>query len=326
YCYEKQFTHVHSATPGPIGLAALIIARILRLPVFGTYHTALPQYASMLTGDPSMEDLMWKYSLWYYNQMDTVYAPSRATGEELAARGIRKEKIRLYSRGIDIRRFHPSKRNGFFKSRFNVGGEEIKLLYVGRVSREKDLPLLVESFRTLVKNRAGIRLIVVGDGPYLTEMQAALRGLPVTFTGFLEGEDLAQAYASGDIFIFPSTTDTFGNVVLEAQASGLPVLVTDRGGPRENMIPGKTGFIVPAGDGRSFTEKAMLLINEPGLLAKMKREARRYMENRSFEASYMELWESYRTCDPCRENEGEPGPERLDPDVSAGSGRAGAFS
>ncbi|MFZ7113625.1 MAG: glycosyltransferase [Desulfatiglandales bacterium] len=219
YCYAQNFTHIHAATPGPIGLAALAIARILKLPIYGTYHTALPQYASQLTEDRAMEELMWKYVVWYYNQMDVVYVPSLASGAELEARGIIASKIRHYPRGIDIERFHPSKRNGFFQSHFDLQEEELKILYVGRISIEKDMPLLEEAFRKITLQRSGLRLIVVGEGPYLEDMQKEMRGLSATFTGYLSGEDLAEAYASCDIFAFPSATDTFGNVVLEAQAS-----------------------------------------------------------------------------------------------------------
>ncbi|MFO7738055.1 MAG: glycosyltransferase [Desulfatiglandaceae bacterium] len=292
YCYTENFTQIHSATPGPIGLAALAIARILKLPIFGTYHTALPQYASFLTEDSAMEELMWKFSIWYYNQMDVVYVPSMATGRELEEKGIRKEKIVFYPRGIDLDHFHPSKRNGFFRNRFGLDTEELKLLYVGRVSKEKNMPFLVEAFKQLAVQRSDIRLIVVGDGPYLAEMQAVLSGLPATFTGFLSGEGLAQAYASSDLFVFPSTTDTFGNVVLEAQASGLPVIVTDEGGPKENLVPDRTGFVVPARTDL-FIQAVLKLADHPALLADMKRHAREYMESRSFESAYIQLWDSY---------------------------------
>ena len=298
YCCQEQFTHIHSATPGPIGLAALAIAGIMRLPIFGTYHTALPQYISQLTEDLSMEELAWKYLVWYYNKMDAVYVPSHASGEELVAKGIHKEKVRFYPRGIDVERFHPSRRNGFFKGRFGITEDELKLLYVGRVSKEKNLKLLVEGFKKLAGMRRGVHLIVIGDGPYLGEMQEALKGLPATFTGFLEGEDLAQAYASGDVFLFPSMTDTFGNVVLEAQASGLPVVVTDQGGPKENLIDSQTGFVVPGDDTEAFLNASLKLIDNPVLLQQMKQDARQYAEHRSFESAYMRLWESYRCVEP----------------------------
>ena len=126
-------------------------------------------------------------------------------------------------------------------------------------------------------------------------MKVDLNGLPAIFTGFLEGDELAQAYASADIFIFPSTTDTFGNVVLEAQASGVPVIVSDEGGPKENLIPDKTGFIVPARNPEALSKAVFKLMNNPQRLKEMKQNARSYTEDRSFESAYTKLWESYRT-------------------------------
>ena len=293
YCYEEGFTSVHTATPGPVGLAALAVAKILGVPIFGTYHTAVPQYTALLTNDNGMGELMWKYMIWYYGQMDRVYVPSRATGEELCERGIGEDRIRIYPRGIDTDRFHPSRRNGFIANHYGVKDGILKLLYVGRISREKDLPLLADLIRRLSGIRKSVHTIVVGDGPYLPEMKSETAGLPVTYTGFLDKQDLAEVYASSDIFLFPSATDTFGNVVLEAQASGLPVIVTDRGGPCENMIPDRTGYVVPAGDVEAFLESVLKLIDSPSLLSKLRNNARAYMEERSFKAAYQELWSSY---------------------------------
>lgn len=293
YCYEQGFTHIHSATPGPMGLAALAIARILKLPIYGTYHTALPQYAHQLSDDNSLEDLVWHYVIWYYNQMDVVYVPSHATGKELSAKGVDAQKIRFYPRGTDTERFHPSNRNGFFKKRIPLATDPLLLLYVGRISKEKNLPVLVSAFQQVARQRSDVHLVVVGDGPYFSEMKAALTGLPATFTGILDGEDLTQAYASSDLFVFPSTTDTFGNVVLEAQASGIPVIVTDQGGPQENLIPEKTGLIIPANDADILSETVLRLAGDRERLTRMKHQARQYMETRSLEAAYLQLWNSY---------------------------------
>ncbi|MBN1850648.1 MAG: glycosyltransferase [Deltaproteobacteria bacterium] len=293
YCYQENFTHIHSATPGPLGIAALIISRILQIPIYGTYHTALPQYTSTLTGDFALEEMMWRYSVWYYNQMDAVYVPSRATGKELAGKGVHKEKIVFYPRGIDVERFHPSKRNGFFRKRLDLEDKDQKLLYVGRVSREKNLPFLAQAFKKLTEIRKGVHLVIVGDGPYMQEMKQELMGWPASFTGYLDGEDLAQAYASSDIFVFPSTTDTFGNVVLEAQASGIPVIVTNEGGPQENLIPEKTGFILSGNDTNAWVQTVAGLLNDPARLESMKIEARRYMNDRSFDTAFLALWNSY---------------------------------
>ena len=281
------------ATPGPLGLTALVIARILNLPLWGTYHTALPQYTLYLTEDGLMVDLMWKYIIWFYNQLDAVFVPSRSTGEELAQKGVDIHKVKVYPRGVDIELFHPAHRNGFLRDRFQIG-DGIKLLYVGRISKEKNLELLARVFLSLLPSHPDIHLVMVGNGPYCAEMHKNLEGTPCTFTGFLEGEDLAAVYASCDLFLFPSTTDTFGNVVLEAQASGLPVIVTDAGGPKENIIPGETGFVVAGGDEASFLSAIKGLLNNPEQRKRMGQAARRYAQGRSYEIAFQAAWEMYR--------------------------------
>jgi glycosyltransferase involved in cell wall biosynthesis len=296
YCYDQGFNHIHVATPGPIGLAGLAIARILKLPVSGTYHTAIPQYAQNLTGDEVIEDIAWKYMLWFYEQMDTVYAPSQSTRKELVQKGVKADKVRVYPRGIDIELFNPAKSNGYFdKNHAEISMDGcLKLLYVGRVSKEKNLHLLLEAFKGLVKANPKVVLIVTGDGPYLEEMQVKAKGLPCLFTGYVRGEKLADLYAACELFVFPSTTDTFGNVVLEAQASGLPVIVTDKGGPRENLVPGKTGIVVKADDKGGLFRAMHDLCCDPERLTQMGRSARRYMENRSFDRAFIQTWEMYK--------------------------------
>jgi glycosyltransferase involved in cell wall biosynthesis len=292
HVYEQGYTMIHTATPGPVGLCALAVARCLNLPILGTYHTQFPQYTAQLTGDPNIGELTWHYVTWYYSQLDKVYVPSAETGEELIGRGISRDKITLYPRGVDGERFNPRRRRRFFQERYGVG-DEVKLLYVGRVSREKNLPLLAEAFRELAARITDVHLLVVGDGPYLEDMRQDLAGCPVTFTGYLEGTDLAEAYASADLFVFPSTTDTFGNVVLEAQASGLPVVVTDQGGPRENLIPGRTGLVVPGGDVPALIEAIDQLVSDPDRRRKMGQAAREYMRPRTFEGAFLEQWRLY---------------------------------
>ena len=292
YCNSQGFNHIQTATPGPIGLAGLAISRFLKLPISGTYHTEIPQYVQILTGSHFMEELAWKFVLWYYDQMDWIYTPSKSTRDELIAKGISGDKIHVYPRGIDSHRFHPSKRNGFYQ-KWKCAGESIKLVYVGRVSKEKNLHLLVQAYRCLAESYDNLLLTVVGEGPYVTEMIKETTGLPCLFTGRLEGDDLDAVYASSDIFIFPSTTDTFGNVVLEAQASGLPVIVTDKGGPVENVIHQKTGLVVKADSVQSIVDATASLVNDPVKRREMGAAARIYMESRSFEVAFNETWKMY---------------------------------
>ncbi len=292
YCHQQGFNHIHTATPGPIGLAALAIAQFLKIPISGTYHTEIPQYVQILTGSGFMEELAWKFVLWYYDQLDLIYAPSKSTRDELVSKGINPEKIQIYPRGIDIQRFDPSKRNGFFK-RWDCAEHTIKLLYVGRVSKEKNLHLLAQAYRQLLEHASSALLTIVGDGPYLEEMMQTTADLPCLYTGRLEGDDLADAYASSDIFIFPSTTDTFGNVVLEAQASGMPVIVTDQGGPMENVIPQRTGLVVKGDCVQSLAAAMQDLISDTAKRKQMGTAARRYMEDRSFETAFEKTWKMF---------------------------------
>jgi glycosyltransferase involved in cell wall biosynthesis len=293
YCYNQKFTHIHAATPGPVGLAALAIARILNLPLIGTYHTALPQYAQYLTNDALVADVMWKYTIWYYDQMDLVLAPSRSTAEELAEKGLNRNKIRIMPRGVDQKMFHPAKRNGCLE-KYSQNQDELKLLYVGRVSKEKNLQILVSAFKKLIESRKDVRLFVVGDGPYKTEMVEALKDTPTVFTGYVQGEELAEIFASADLFVFPSTTDTFGNVALESQASGVPVIVTDKGGPQENIIPGETGIIVKGDDEAALLQGLLKLLADKTRLKAMGKAARVYTESRCFSYAFEESWEFYR--------------------------------
>lgn len=294
-CYREGFTHIHAETPGPMGMAALAVSRYLKLPFRGTYHTSLPQTVGALTGDTQLENLFWKYVVWFYGQMERIYVPSAMTARELMAKGLAEEKIRVHPWGVDTRLFHPGRRNGFFRNRYSIQDGTLKLLYVGRVSEEKNLGVLAPMMRRIQQRRPNVHLIVVGDGPHLRDLQQDLADLPVTFTGYLEGEDLAQAYASSDVFVFPSTFDTMGNVVVEAQASGLPVIVTDRGGPSENMIDRETGLVVHADDRmpNRMAEAVLSLYDRPRRLALMRENARRYTASRSADKRFLDFWNAY---------------------------------
>lgn len=291
WCAEQDFDCILTATPGPMGLAGLAIARILKIPVHGTYHTAFPQYVRMFTEDPAMEDAAWRYMRWFYGQMDTIYAPSRSTAQDLAERGIGAERIVVHPRGVDAERFRPDDQGRFFQA---LGlARQFKILYVGRVSREKSLDVLAQAFRQVHAHRPDARLVVVGDGPYLEEMRAQTADLPVVFTGYLQGEALTSAYAGADLFVFPSATDTFGNVVLEAQASGLPVVVTSSGGPREAMQPGRTGLVVAPYDAEALAMSVLDLMLDRERLGRMAALARQHAARTSFDQAFLRTWDIY---------------------------------
>jgi len=269
-------TAIHASTPGPMGIVALLAARILRLPIAATYHTDVPGYARILTGRAAAGGAAWAYVIAFYRLVDEVLVPSASTRRQLIAHGLPAERISPLPRWVDTELFTPVKRDLGIWRRYDVG-PATKLLYAGRVSREKNLELLADTFEELLAAGCPVHLIIAGDGPYRAAMQKRLRGLPATFLGFLTQGELAHVYAASDLFVFPSATDTFGNVVLEAQAAGLPVIVTDKGGPNELMQHGNTGFVVPANDGRALLAALQCLLTDPGRLALMSLQARRFI-------------------------------------------------
>src|SRR3954469_23986101 len=231
YVQRERFTEIIISTPGPVGLTALLAAKMLNLQTSGIYHTDFPQYIRILTEDSFLESVAWGYMHWFYGQVDTVFVNSEEYKQSWIKRGFDPKKLQILPRGLDTDLFTPARRDTGFWAQHGSKNGAVRLLYVGRVSREKDLDVLADAYRQLRKEGVQVQLFVVGHGPY---SEALAKSLPdAFFTGYLRGTELARAYASADVFVFPSTTDTFGNVILEAQASGLPVVVSDSGGPKE---------------------------------------------------------------------------------------------
>src|ERR1039457_3146202 len=271
---REGFTRIHISTPGTVGLLGLLIARLMNIPAAGTYHTDIPQYVRSLTNDEFLEQAAWSYMIWFYGQMEEVMVPSTGTREQLLARGLPPERMKPLPRWVDTEVYSPEMRNTDFWKTCGAGLGRVVLLYVGRVSREKGLEMLVGAFKELVDSGAAIALAVIGDGPYREEMVAYLAEYPALFTGYLSGEELQRGYASSDLFVFPSATDTFGNVVLEAQASGLPVIVSDEGGPNELVVDGETGVVFRAGSNSDLATAIRLLVSDPQRIIRMGHNAR----------------------------------------------------
>ncbi|OXS29991.1 MAG: hypothetical protein BCS36_04195 [Desulfovibrio sp. MES5] len=288
HCFTRGYTLLHSVTPGPMGLIALLAAKMLNLPIHATYHTSFPQYVYRLTDDSSLEETAWRYIFWYYNQMDAVFAPSEATRQDLIARGLQPQKIHVYPRGIDASVFTPSWQRGDLSKE-----QQIKFLYVGRLSKEKSLHLLMEAFRRVYPQVPNAVLTLVGDGPQFGELQKMAKDLPVKFTGYLEGESLIRAYEKADIFVFPSATDTYSRVVLEAQAAGLATIVSGVGGPKENIIPGKSGLVVEQENAEAYAAAMLSLACHPERMQAMKRAARSWAESRPLRSAFMAQWQLF---------------------------------
>jgi glycosyltransferase involved in cell wall biosynthesis len=266
YIYQEGFTEIVVSTPGPVGLTGMLAARLLGLHVRGIYHTDFPRYVGVLTDDSAMESLAWTYMHWFYTGADGLVVNSEPYREAWIARGADPAKIRVLKRGVNTALFNPQRRQADFWTKRGASPGRLILLYVGRVSREKDLDVLVPMMKDADMGNA--TLAVVGDGPYLVELRMLIP--EAIFTGYLLGEDLAAAYASADVFVFPSTTDTYGNVVVEALASGIPCVVSDEGGPASLVEEGVTGFVSRARNQADFAGKVKKLTGDPCALERMK--------------------------------------------------------
>jgi glycosyltransferase involved in cell wall biosynthesis len=288
YIQREQFTEIIISTPGPMGLTALLAAKMLNLQTSGIYHTDIPEYVRILTEDRFLESLAWSYMHWLYGQVDTVFVNSEQYRKCWIDRGFAPEKLKILPRGLDTDLFNPARRDLSFWPGSGANGTEIRLLYVGRISREKDLDVLAAAYDKVRQAGHPVKLYLVGLGPYSEALAAALPD--AVFLGYLTGEPLAKAYASADIFVFPSTTDTFGNVVIEAQASGLPAIVSDLGGPRELVADGISGLVTKAHDVEDVARAINLLVGDQKMRARMGEKARQSVVDRSWPDAFRKFW------------------------------------
>ncbi|HVW27951.1 MAG TPA: glycosyltransferase [Polyangiaceae bacterium] len=293
YLQEAGFTKMQISTPGVIGLSGLLAAKTLQMQTAATYHTSFPEYVENYTRDLSLEALAWKYMIAFYHAVDEVLVPSKFVAKLLHKRGLRNRKLLILDRWVDVDRFHPRHRAPGFWTRFGLtnADELVKFVYVGRVGVEKNLELAARAYRKLHATEPRAHLIVVGDGPYRGELERLLEGVPATFTGFLDREDLCKAYASADAKLFPSTTDTWGNAPLEAQASGLPVIVSSVGGPAELMREDVTGLQVNGRDADELCE-AMRRLMDAELRTRLGRQARSFAESRRIDEPFTAIFDS----------------------------------
>ncbi len=289
HCERAGYDEIVISTPGPMGLMGLAAARLLGIRATGIYHTDFPAYVRHLTGSSTLADWTWRLSRWFFGQMDTLYVPSAHTMDRLAERGFARDTMRLLPRGVDFVRFNPGRRDPAFYSGLGLG-DGFKFLYVGRVSKEKNLEALLEAFRALKDLGHAGDLVVIGDGPSLETLARQHDRPDVLFTGFLHGDALATAYASADLFVFPSTTDTFGNVVLEAQASGLAAIVSHRGGPQELVGPSGAGLVIDPYRPGALTEAMIELAERPEMRRAMADRALASAQRSGWEALLQDLW------------------------------------
>ncbi len=283
---EGRYDLLHLCTPGPAGIAAALTGRLLGLPTAGSYHTELAAYAGLRSGDAGLKFRTDLALAAFYGQCDVVLSPSTSTDDRLAALGIPAERIARWDRGVDLARFSPQRRVPGL-----LDPARINVLYSGRLTREKGVDLLADAFLEAHRLRPALQLVLAGGGPE----EAALRerlGDAGTFLGWLEGDALAAAYASADLFMFCSQTDTYGQVLLEAQASGLPVVAVAAGGPAELVAHGRSGLLCSPDPGVLGLTLAGLA-GSPSARRRLSGGGLRAVQDRSWEAALGRLAEGW---------------------------------
>jgi glycosyltransferase involved in cell wall biosynthesis len=273
---------VHVATEATLGWSVLRFALRRRFPVVSSFHTNFDQYSRHYRVGWA-KSLIWRYLRWFHNRTRETYVPSAAIIRQLEELGF--ERMVLWKRGVDSSLFRPD-RPGRLEVRRRLGwtADDVVITYVSRIAGEKNVEYLADALAIVASRRPDVRILLVGDGPSRPLLEQRI-GRFARFVGYQQGDDLADYYAASDIFAFTSLTETFGNVVLEAMASGLPVVALRAGGVGETVEPGATGALVePSEPPAQFASALLGLVEQPEERRRMSREARIYALNQSWDS------------------------------------------
>ncbi len=283
---DHEFDSIVVSTPGPVGLIGVLLGKLMQIPVYGIYHTDLPRIALQISDDAIFGELAMTMTKLFYSYLDSVYAPSRWYMEDIEKIGVKAERIRLLERWVNHETFSPNHRDETYWNAL----QPVKLLYVGRIAKDKNLDLLMHTYEQLAEANENFVLHVVGDGPEFESMRIkTAKWDRFIMTGAKYSDDLAKAYASSDLFVYPGLLDTFGNVIIEAQASGLPCVVMNEGGPKELILNGKTGLA--ANTEQSFVDAVKNLLDDEELRQQMSiRAAQHAVEYFTEERIFNQFW------------------------------------
>ena len=285
--HEFEPTLVHLATPDVLGFRAMRWAQQKKIQIVASYHTHFTSYLKYYKLD-MLEMLGWKYIDWFYSQCKHIYVPSPSIANELSQKDI-EGGIRIWARGVDTQLFNPVQRDMSWRQSQGFNDDDKVVTFVSRLVWEKNLQTFVDVAKKLGDE---IRPMIVGDGPAMKELQHMLP--KAHFTGFITGDDLACAYASSDIFLFPSETETFGNVTLEAMSSGLPAVVADAPGSKSLVESGINGYLAPPRDTGEFAKCVHQIAEDDALRDKMGKTARQKALAYSWDNVNSKLLENYR--------------------------------
>lgn len=276
---------IHASSPGIMVFGALAIAKMLSVPIVMSYHTHVPVYIPRYTSSWLVKP-MWLVIKFLHRAADLTLVPSAAIAKDLEQYKVAESNtIRLWNKGVDSDSFHPKFKSHEMRIRLSNGEPDRPLIvHVGRIGVEKNLDFL----KSVMEKIPQARIAFVGDGPYREDLEKLFEGMPAVFTGMLQGEELSQSYASGDIFLMPSESETLGQVVLEAMSSGLPVVAARAGGVPDIIPPeqeGKTGFLFTPGDLDDCLKKLVPLLDDKELREKIGQAAREEMEKYDWRAA-----------------------------------------
>lgn len=285
--FKPDLIHIHS--PDALAWAALKYAKKNKVPILATYHTEFGKYLTYYHLN-FLKPLVWIILKTLYNQMGLVTTPSSVTTEDLVKHGIKN--VRTIPWGVDFKRFNSTFRSEEWRKKILNGESKKILLCACRLTWEKDLRTLAATFNLLKARRKDFTMIIAGDGPARKELEALMPG--AIFLGHLDGAELSRAYASSDILLFPSSTETFGNVTIEAMASGLAPIVADEGGSKFLVEGGKTGFLAKPRDAEDFCKKTEDLLNQPELLKKLRAAALDFSKGFGWEKVFEKILENYK--------------------------------
>ncbi|WP_430390539.1 glycosyltransferase family 4 protein [Dyella sp. 20L07] len=275
---------IYVATEGPLGWSAVRAAKALGIPTATGFHTRFDTYADHY-GVGFLTPVVRGYLRRFHRRAAATLVPTEALAAELSTLGV--DTARLLRRAVDTQLFHPRHRSAELRASWGVDGNTPTVLYVGRIAPEKNLDLAVRTFRAIQQHVPKARYVWVGDGPARAALQAA--NPDFIFAGMQRGEALAQHYASADLFPFPSLSETFGNVILEALASGLPVVAYEEGAAREHLHTGHNGYRIDIGNEKAFVESATMLAGNASLIRHMGRAAHTSIANLSPDAVIREF-------------------------------------
>ena len=281
---ERRPDIVHVVTEGPLGWSALLAARKLGIPVVSDFHTNFHDY-SRHYGLGWISGLVVGYLRALHNRADCTFVPTHEMRDRL--RLLRFNALSIVGRGIDTRLFNPAKRSGELRRSWQCRGDTPVALYVGRLAAEKNLRLFVQSIRAAQYHRPDLCVVIVGDGPMGKSLRA--ENPDFLFAGMRTGEDLAAYYASADLFVFPSLSETFGNVTMEALASGLAVVAFDYAAAREHIVHGHNGLVAPSGDEAAFRRYTLRLASSAQEVQKLRQRARQTAERLSWSRAFDDL-------------------------------------